>query len=483
MQKTYLFLFMFSVSFCSVPEVTKLPKKIEPIIEEKKNTKPKIQIKSIASKVYPKEDTFSTGFSNVVKKVIPSVVNISTKQKDSDSKSLGSGFIIDKKGYIVTNNHVIEDSDDITVILHDNKEYPAHVIGKDTRYDIAVLKIKVPASKKLVPVSWGNSDKLSLGEWAIAIGNPEGFGNTVTHGIISCLSRDLSNRRDLGGNDLTDYIQTDASINAGNSGGPLFNIRGELIGIITVIFSETGSNVGLNFALPANSSKEVVNQLKKYGKMKRGWIGVQLEELDPEVADNLGLKGVKGSVVVKIIEDSPADKAGIKQGDIITSINTKTSAKNKSISRLIAELPIGKTIPVKLLRDGKSVTKKIIVGSYSEDDDQDFSTYTISKQKKGVLIKNLGIYVEKISDATRKIVNLPDNVSGIMIVQVDQGSVIEDADIRIGDVIVKVNQTVIKDSDHLNDVISMLIEKNKSGAAILISRDGDFLYRSVKLKR
>lgn len=448
--------------------------------------KQQIRRPQIKPKLAPEFD-FAHGFSKVVEKTLPSVVNISTKQKNNDGKvvreSLGSGFIVDQKGYIVTNNHVIEDSDDINVILYDNSEYHAHVIGSDTKYDIAVLKIKVPVTKKLQQVSWGNSEKSSVGEWVIAIGNPEGFGNTVTHGIISSLSRDLSSRREFGGNDLTDYIQTDASINTGNSGGPLFNINGELIGIVTVIVSETGSNVGLNFAMPSNSIKEVVNQLKKYGKMKRGWIGLQLEELDQDVAESLNLSDVKGAVVVKVIPDSPAFKAGIKQGDIITSINNKKTSQAKTISRLIAELPVDKVVPICLIRDSKKMSFKLTVGFNTEDDDdQDFSSYTITRHSSGTFIKDLGFYVELISDNAKKIFNLPDDISGVMIVKIKKGSSVEDSDIRIGDVIAKVNTITVRDKTHFDQLISEMSKKLKK-VALMIYREGDVLYRSIKFKK
>lgn len=435
----------------------------------------------------PVNFNFQEGFADIIENVIPSVVNISVKQNSKDNKnlreSLGSGFIFDKKGYIVTNNHVIEDADDINVILHDNSELKAEIIGRDAKYDIAVLKIKIPETKKLKEIKWGNSDKIRVGNWALAIGNPEGFGNTVTHGIISCISRDLSSRiRDIGGNDLVDYIQTDASINTGNSGGPLFNIKGEVIGIVTVIVSETGSNSGLNFAMPSNSIKEAIEQLKNFGKMKRSWIGVQLDELDPDVAESLNIRNANSSVVERVIPNSPAEKSGIKQGDIIVAVNNKKTIQNKTIARMISELHVGQTVTLTIIRNGIETNINVQVGFNPDEDDGEISTYTITNNSDSNLIKPLGIYVETLSEKLNTLLlDLPKDVKGVMVVKICKGSSIEEVDIRTRDIILSINNTEISTKEDFMQTIEQEQKTGKKKVALKILRDGKLMYRSVNL--
>jgi len=436
----------------------------------------------------PAVPSFHDGFASVIEKIIPSVVNISVKQNSKDKnirESLGSGFIFNRKGYIVTNNHVIEDADDINVILHDNTELKAEIIGRDSKYDIAVLKIKVPEGTTLEEIKWGNSDKIRVGNWALAIGNPEGFGNTVTHGIISCISRDLSSRiRDIGGNDLVDYIQTDASINTGNSGGPLFNIHGEVIGIVTVIVSETGSNSGLNFAMPSNSIKEAVEQLKNFGKMKRSWIGVQLEELDPDVADSLNIKNTNSSVVERVVPMSPAEKAGVKQGDIIVAVNDKKTVQNKTIARMISELHVGQNVTLSVLRNGSELRLDVQVGFNPDEDDDNISTYTIQNTQDTNFVKPLGIYVETLSEKLNTLLlNLPKDVKGVMVVKICKGSTIEEVDIRTRDLILSINNTEIEDKDHFIEVLAAEEQARKKKVALKILRDGKSMYRSVQIQK
>lgn len=445
----------------------------------------------------PIQVSFKDGFAQVVDKVIKSVVNISIKQNNSENQlirdSLGSGVIVDSGGYIITNSHVIEGDgeQDISVVLYDGTELKARVIGRDSRADIALLK--VDTRKKLLPIKWGDSDKAKVGNWVIAIGNPEGFGNTVTSGIISCRARDLSSKiQEIGGgNDLVDYIQIDASINSGNSGGPIFNTNGEVIGIVSISVTSTGSNVGLNFAMPSNCVKGAVDQLRKYGKMRRGWIGVQMDELEPDVAKSLGLADTVGSVVSRVIPDSPAFKAGFMQGDIVVEVNHK-KVSNHTLNRMIADTPAGSVVPVKIIRNGVEIALTVTVEYRDDDSIDEANGYVITKNSSGFLIKECGLYVENLTKNTASILEIPKNIKGVVIVRmssdfktVQRNEPSQDTkEIRVGDLITRVNKTPIKD---VNDFISCMdaIKKNANEQdktlALLIYRGGLSFYKAVAI--
>lgn len=446
-------------------------------------------------KTKPVKMSFNDGFAPIVDKVIKSVVNISTHQKNADNQivrdSLGSGVIIDSKGYIITNSHVIDGDDneqEISVVLHDGRELKAKLIGRDSRADIALLKVE--NAKDLIPITWGNSDRARVGNWVIAIGNPEGFGNTVTSGIISCRARDLSSKiQEIGGgNDLVDYIQIDAPINSGSSGGPIFNTSGEVIGIVSISVTSTGSNVGLNFAMPSNCVKDAVKQLRKYGKMRRGWIGAQMDDLDADVASSLGLKNNNGSVVSRVIPDSPAFKAGILQGDIIIAVNNVKVSKNNMINRLIADLPSGKIVPIRIIRNSQELTLSITV-EYQDDDTFDESnSYVISKNGRGVLVKECGIAIENLTKKTASILEIPKNINGVLIVRVlsdlhqnNKSDGFSDyKEIRVGDLITRVNKEPIKTVDDFINFINKIKEEGKEkSVALLIYRAGITFYKAI----
>lgn len=452
---------------------------------------PKVQ------KQKPLQILFKDGFAPIVDKVIKSVVNISIKQNNSDNQlireSLGSGVIIDSAGYIITNSHVIDgddDEQDISVVLYDGTELKAKIIGRDSRADIALLK--VDTKQKLIPIKWGDSDKAKVGNWVIAIGNPEGFGNTVTSGIISCRARDLSSKiQEIGGgNDLVDYIQIDASINSGNSGGPIFNTSGEVIGIVSISVTSTGSNVGLNFAMPSNCVKDAVKQLKKYGKMRRGWIGVQLDELDVEVSRSLGLRNTSGCVVSRVVPDSPAFKAGILQGDIVVTVNNK-SASNHMLNRLVADMPAGSVMPIKIIRNGKELTLSITV-EYQEDENfEENNGYVVLKNGKGIAIKECGLYIENLTKNMATILEVPKNISGVVVIrmlpdfkqiQKSDNTSPDYKEIRVGDIITKVNQTPIRNTNDFVEYVEKL--KKESGdrekpLALLMYRSGMSFYKAI----
>ncbi|MEK9726060.1 MAG: Do family serine endopeptidase, partial [Rhodospirillaceae bacterium] len=337
--------------------------------------------------------TAPESFADLAQKLLPSVVNISTtqtvegrdnptmpqlppgspfedffkeffdrnspQQRSRRATSLGSGFIISKDGYVVTNNHVIADADEITVILHDDTRLPAELVGRDTKTDLAVLKVK--AEIDLSPVGFGNSDAARVGDWVVAIGNPFGLGGTVTAGIISARGRDINS------GPYDDYIQTDASINRGNSGGPMFNLDGQVIGINTAIFSPTGGSVGIGFAIPATTAEPVIAQLMKNGSVQRGWLGVHIQAVTDEIAETLGLKEASGALVASVIKDSPAEKGKIKAGDVILTFDGKKVNEMKALPRIVAETEVGRKAPVIVWRDGGRKTLQVAVGELDEE--------------------------------------------------------------------------------------------------------------------
>jgi len=332
-------------------------------------------------------------FSSLVKKAKASVVNISTVKtiagglghpfsfggpsgpndplkdffdrffgdqmpKDFKQKNLGSGFIIDKEGFILTNNHVVEKADEITVKLADGKSFLAKIVGRDPKTDLALIRIE--SDHELTPLPMGDSDSLEVGDWVVAMGNPFGLDNTVTAGIVS------AKYRHIGAGPYENFIQTDASINPGNSGGPLLNTDGQVIGINTVIFSQTGGSIGIGFAIPINMAKEILDQLKK-GKVVRGWLGVMIQKITPELKDKLGLENEKGALVADVSSGGPAEKAGIQRGDVVVSFDGKKIDEMKDLPYIVASTPIGKTVPVKVIRKGQEEVFEVKIGELEEE--------------------------------------------------------------------------------------------------------------------
>ena len=352
-------------------------------------------------------------FADLAEKLIPSVVNISTTQtvvtninpfpfefppgspfedlfkefgtpQKRKASALGSGFIIDSKGIVITNNHVIKGAEDIIVRVDGNKEYKAKVIGTDPLSDVAVLQIE--SKEKFIAVKFGNSDKARIGDWVIAIGNPFGLGGTVTSGIISARNRDIGLSR------YEDYIQTDASINVGNTGGPLFDMKGDVIGINTAILGQSGS-IGIGFAIPSNSAKKVIDQLIKFGETKRGWLGVRIQVVTKEIADVEKLDRPRGALVASVAEDSPSDKAGIKAGDIILEFNGVLINEMKELPKIVAQTEVGKTVNVKVWRNKKEILKKIKLGRLETS--KDFQAKKVI-EPKAVEVKSLKIEVRAL---------------------------------------------------------------------------------------
>ena len=351
-------------------------------------------------------------------------------QRDYKLRSLGSGFIIDEEGYIITNNHVIEEADEIKVRLSDKEEYDAKIVGKDIKTDIALIKIDPPNGLPFVKL--GNSDELKVGEWVMAIGNPFGLSQTVTVGIVS------AKWRKIGAGPYENFIQTDAAINQGNSGGPLFNTRGEVVGVNTAIFSTSGGNIGIGFATPINLAKNVVKQLKEKGKVVRGWLGVVVQTVTPELADSFGLKDRKGALVADVEEGAPADEAGIKKGDIIIAFDGKEIEEMSELPLVVAQTQIGKKVDVTILRNGKELTKKAMIGELKEDE-----AYALSGAKSRT---DIGMEVNELTRELARKYGISET-KGVLVTYVENDSPAERAGIREGDIIIEVNREAVKNLD------------------------------------
>ncbi|MBW2109194.1 MAG: DegQ family serine endoprotease, partial [Deltaproteobacteria bacterium] len=346
-------------------------------------------------------------------------------------RSLGSGFIIDKKGYIVTNNHVVENADKIKVKLNNGKEVPAQIVGRDPKTDIALLKVK--KLRNVGVAKLGDSDALKVGEWVVAIGSPFGLEHTVTAGIVSAKGRVI------GSGPYDDFIQTDASINPGNSGGPLVNMQGEVVGINTAIVSRGGGNVGIGFAIPINLARDIIEQLKTSGSVTRGWLGVSIQDVTPELAEYYGLKEPKGAIVGEVFEGDPADKAGIQAKDVIVEVDGKKIHNSRDLSRIIAAVPVGKKVDVTVLRNGKKRTFDIKIAKRTEDKEK--------AATRGGQETELGMTVSPLTRELARRYGLPEG-EGVVVVAVEPGSPAAEADVQEGDLILEINHksvTSLKD--------------------------------------
>ena len=438
-------------------------------------------------------------FADLAEKLMPSVVNISTTQtivtninpfpfefppgspfedmfkefstpQKRKANTLGSGFIIDAKGIVVTNNHVIQGAEDIMVTVNGEKEYEAKIIGADPLSDLAVLEIQ--SKDKFVPVKFGDSDKARIGDWVIAIGNPYGFGGTVTAGIISARNRSIGLSR------YEDYIQTDASINLGNSGGPLFDMNGNVIGINTAILGQSGS-IGIGFAIPSNSAKKVINQLIEFGETKRGWLGVRIQNVTKEIADVEKLDKPRGALVASVAENSPSDKAGIKAGDIILEFNGILIKEMKELPKIVAQTEVGKTVEVKIWRNEKELTKKIKLGRLETS--EDFKAEKKEEADPNISeIKTLKISVRVLSAKDVKIRKLPEGTSGLVITNIQQDSLINY--LKVDNIIIEAQKKKIRSVKDFEKIINGVLQSSEKTMLIAIyNNQNQRRYIGVKL--
>ena len=456
---------------------------------------------SFASQVFAKDIPGS--FADLAERLMPSVVNISTTTtvttntnpfpgfqfppgspfedmfkefgtpQTRKSAALGSGFIIDEKGIVITNNHVIQDAEDIVVRVGGDKEYKATIIGADPLSDIAVLKIV--SKEKFIPVKFGDSDKARIGDWVIAIGNPFGLGGTVTAGIISARNRSIGLSR------YEDYIQTDASINSGNSGGPLFDMNGDVIGINTAILGQSGS-IGIGFSIPSNSAKKVVKQLIEFGETKRGWLGVRIQVVTKEIADVEKLGEPRGALVASVADNSPSAKGGIRAGDIIIEFNGSKIKEMKELPKIVAQTEVGSTVDVKVWRNKKEIIKKIKLGRLETSEDfkvKDKKTETI-KEPKFTEIKSLKIEVRELTKKDIKERKLPNQTTGLVITKIKTNSPINN--LKINDIIVEVQKKRIKSIKDLENVVESALKSSEKTILIVIyNNQNQRRYIGVKL--
>ena len=440
-------------------------------------------------------------FADLAEKLMPSVVNISTTQTvrttsnqfpfqfppgspfeemfkdfqaptERKASSLGSGFIIKENGMVITNNHVIAGADDILIKVN-SKEYKAQVIGADPYMDIAVLKMET--TDKFKPVNFGDSDKARVGDWVVAIGNPFGLGGTVTSGIISARNRDINLTR------YDDFIQTDASINQGNSGGPLFNLKGEVVGINTAIIApgQAGS-IGIGFAIPANAASNVIDQLINFGETRRGWLGVRIQEVTKEIAEAVKLKKTEGALVASVGEKSPADKAGIKAGDIILEFDGKKIDVMRTLPKVVAGTKVGKNVQLKIWRNKKLITKKLTLGRLESSQEFKAKSPKIKKTKE-VEIENLKITVRDLNEEDISSRKLNKNIKGVVIMEISNISPLKGL-LNVNDIIIEAQKTKITKSSDLNNVVNQVKKRGDKNLLLsVIDKNNQSRYLGVKL--
>ncbi len=444
-------------------------------------------------------------FADLANKLLPTVVNIATTQtlkssartsldlpQDSPLQdlfkdflgpqnvprhvtSLGSGFIIDPAGFIVTNNHVIEDADQITVTLNDGTSLPAKLIGRDDKTDLALLKVQ--PKKPLPATHWGDSDKARIGDWVIAIGNPFGLGSTVTAGIVSARNRDIS------AGPYDDFIQTDAPINRGNSGGPLFDMDGSVVGVNSAIFSPSGGSVGIAFSIPSNLGHEVIDQLQKFHTVRRGWLGVRVQSVNADIAEGLGLSSATGALVAEVSGNGPAAHSGLAKGDLIVRFDGKAVADNRALPRLVADTPVGKKVTIEYLRHGQKMTAQVMLGRLpgSGNTPPPKKGPPPKAQPKGQQHSKLGLSLAAIDSGARAKFHLGKDVQGVVVIGVDPNGPAAEKSIRPGDVIVEVQNQPVRSPEDVAKRVDADFKAGKKVAVMLLNRGGSFAFVALRL--
>jgi len=453
-------------------------------------------------------------FADLAAKLLPTVVNIATSQtlkapspQDMPSlpsgspledlfknfmgpqanrpqhvTSLGSGFIIDPSGFIVTNNHVIENADQITVTLDDGTNLPAKLVGRDVKTDLALLKVN--PKKPLPATHFGDSDTARIGDWVIAIGDPFGIGSTVTAGIVSARNRDIS------AGPYDDFIQTDAPINRGNSGGPLFDMDGNVVGINSQIFSPSGGSIGIGFSIPSNLAKDVVGQLRQFGVARRGWIGVSIQSVTDDVAEAMHLSTTQGALVANVTSDGPAAKAGLAKGDLVTGFDGKPITDSRTLPRIVADTPIGKTVNVDVLRSGRKVSFKIAVAKLDEgppDKPGKAPSAPVPPKPQSNAappsskLSQLGLSLAPLDGAAHAKFNLPGSVQGVVVSNVSDGSPAADKNFRPGDVIVEVQNQKVSSPGDVESKVNADLKSGRKVELMLVNRGGNLTYVGLRL--
>jgi serine protease Do len=390
--------------------------------------------------------------------------------------SLGSGFIIDASGIVVTNNHVISDADEINVILNDGAKLKAEIIGRDQKTDIALLRVK--PDKPLKAVKFGDSEKLRLGEWVIAIGNPFSLGGTVTAGIVSARNRDINS------GPYDNYIQTDAAINRGNSGGPLFNLDGEVIGVNTAIISPSGGSIGIGFAVPSKTAMPVIEQLRQFGETRRGWLGVRIQQVTDEIAESLGMKQTRGALVAGIDDKGPAKPAGLEPGDVIVKFDGHEIKEMRDLPRVVADTPVGKDVQVTVVRKGKEEIKTVKLGRLEDGEKKAaLAKNEGAPEEKSVVKKTLGLDLSNMTSDLRTRYKIKDNVKGVVITAVEDGSAAADKRLAAGDVIVEVAQEPVSNAADVQKRIDQLKKDGRKSALLLIANaEGEVRFVALSLQ-
>ena len=442
-------------------------------------------------------------FADLVEDLLPAVVNIATTQmvdtrrseefeeffrefferrggepprrERRRANSLGSGFIIDSSGYIVTNNHVIAEADEISVRLSDDTSLEAKVVGRDEKTDLALLKVET--DKPLPAVSWGDSDETRIGDWVVAIGNPFGLGGTVTAGIVSALQRDINT------GSYDDYIQSDAAINRGNSGGPMFNLDGKVIGVNTAIFSPSGGSVGIGFAIPSILAKNIIGQLRDHGEVRRGWLGVRIQTVTEELAEGLRLDRPRGALVASVTPEGPAEKSGILQGDVILRFDGREVTEMRKLPRMVAETPIGKAVPVVVWRKGEEETVQVTLGELDEERIARASLETGPVEDKTGKIEDLGLALGQITPELRERFELDEKTKGVVITEVDESGSGAEKGLQPGDVIVEVDQEEVASPSQVAERVAQAREDGFRVVTLLVYRQGDFRWVAVRIDK